>query len=135
MFTYIRTNDMYQGWPMNAAGLRMLQERMATELTVLPGELTITSGSAHIYDYALPLVDEYLTSQRARRGRPADPMGDWHLTREPDGRLVAYHTHRGEFVQQLRADSVEELRSAIAPFVSDVSHALWIGQQLERLRR
>ena len=135
MFAYIRTNDMYMGWPMNAAGLRIFQERMAAELDALPGELTITSGSAHIYDYALSFADEYLANHTPRRRITPDPMGDWNITKTDDGHIVAYHTHQGGFVQQRTTRTVAEMQDAIAPFLSDVSHALWIGQQLERLTK
>ena len=47
---YIRSNDMYRGWPLNAFGLRKIQQMVASELNSDMGDLTTISHSAHIYE-------------------------------------------------------------------------------------
>src|SRR5574341_534884 len=124
MFAYIRTNEMHRGWPQNAAGLRSWQERLAKTLNVEVGELTITSGSAHIYDYEFQAVDTYLSQNRLIL-RDEDPKGDWILER--DGELfVAKHLYQGTIIQVLDAKSAEGLERKLVPYVSDISHAMYL---------
>jgi thymidylate synthase len=133
MWAYIRTNDMWGAWPLNVAGLRFFQCKLAEELNVKVGELSVTSGSAHIYDYAIPEIDEYLKSCRAP-SLQWDPKGDWWFAIK-DGKFVADHFVRGELVQTLKADTVDQLERQLRPFVSNVSHALFLGRELQRLEQ
>ncbi len=133
LFAYIRTNEMYRGWPENAAGLRYWQDRLAQELNVELGELTISSGSAHIYDYEFGAVDNYLQQFRLTE-QEKDPKGDWLF--EQDGSLfVAKHIYRGQIIQILKAKSQRELEKSVAPFISDVPHAIYIGRQIAQLKQ
>jgi thymidylate synthase len=131
MYAYIRTNEMFRAWPKNAAGLRYFQEHLADELDVTLGELTITSGSAHIYDYDWSTVDSYLRTTKAP-GLVFDPKGDWRFTREGD-RFIAEHYLNGQLLQNFREPSIERLEKRILPFIYDVSHALYIGRELGKL--
>ncbi|NJP04937.1 MAG: hypothetical protein HC837_04555 [Chloroflexaceae bacterium] len=132
LFAYLRSNDMWLGWPMNAAGLRYLQQQMAQELAVPVGSLTTTSGSAHVYDYDLTVIDRYLAEQRGQVGLSFDPKGDWHLYRA-GSEYVAEHYANGLRIQTLRAPTTERLEQLLAPFLSDVSHALYLGRELQKL--
>lgn len=60
MYVYFRANEMYKAWPKNIAGLRYLQTRFVEVLNVSLGELTMTSGSAHLFEHDLLHVDSYL---------------------------------------------------------------------------
>jgi hypothetical protein len=132
MYAYIRSNEMSRGWPKNAAGLRYLQERFAQEVGVNLGELTITSGSAHLYDYDWPTVDAYLSKPRPHT-ITFDPKGDWRLYRD-GSEVVAEHYHQGLPLQTLRAESVDTLARLIEPFISVPSHGVHIGMELQKLR-
>ncbi len=46
---YIRSNDMFIGWPANAYQLFVLQRYVAAKLGLEVGSLTTISGSAHIF--------------------------------------------------------------------------------------
>lgn len=132
MFAYIRTNEMYRGWPENAAGLRYWQHRLAEELDTTLGELTITSGSAHIYDYEFGAVDNYLKQARLLQ-REEDAKGDWLF--EYDGtHYIAKHIVDGQLMQVLQAKSPQGLENLVAPFVSDISHAIYVGRQIAQLK-
>jgi hypothetical protein len=124
---------MYRAWPLNAAGLRYLQGRFARETGTQAGELTITSGSAVLFDYDLAGVDSYLSTRRPHDPR-FDPKGDWRFLRE-NGGIVAEHLCEGRLLQRFEAASVKELERSILPFISDVSHAILIGKQLHSLER
>lgn len=131
MFAYIRTNDMFRGWPKNAAGLRHFQMRLAKEAGVEVGELTITSGSAHLYDRDWLAVDRMLEADQ-RRFMIFDPKGDFVLSRTNDG-IQADHYQGGLLIQRLVAPNPAAMERAILPFVSDVSHALFVGREIERV--
>eukprot|EP00477_Mikrocytos_mackini_P001364 GAHX01001462.1.p1 GENE.GAHX01001462.1~~GAHX01001462.1.p1 ORF type:complete len:479 (-),score=90.12 GAHX01001462.1:42-1478(-) len=46
---YIRSNDMFRAWPLNAFGLRKIQKTFCEDLKCEMGSLTIISQSAHVY--------------------------------------------------------------------------------------
>jgi len=51
-FVYFRSWDLWGGFPPNLAAVRLLQEHMAWEIDVEPGEMVCTSKGLHIYDHA-----------------------------------------------------------------------------------
>ena len=131
MFAYIRTNEMFRAWPLNAAGLRYFQCRFAEELGIVVGELTITSGSAHVYDTDWPAIDDHLKTVH----EPTivfDSKGDWRFTTSGD-KLIAEQYYDERLIQRIFAVTQGELEKKIRPFISSVSHALYIGRQIEKL--
>jgi thymidylate synthase len=56
-FIYFRSWDAWGGFPANLAGLSMLQEYMASEIGVEPGEFVCSSKGLHLYDYAVPFAE------------------------------------------------------------------------------
>jgi thymidylate synthase len=46
---FFRSHDILQAWPTNVYGLAKLQEKICSDLEVVPGSLTTFSASAHIY--------------------------------------------------------------------------------------
>ena len=46
----IRSSDTFGGWPMNVFALRELQRRVAKEVGIKIGSLTVVSNSAHVYE-------------------------------------------------------------------------------------
>lgn len=133
LFAYIRTNEMFMGWAKNVAGLRVFQERIARELGVRVGELTTTSGSAHIYSYDIPAVDAYLANTQRANEAPYDPYGNFSFIREGD-EFVAFHLdNEGAAIQTIRAATKGALRDAVLPFVGTIPHAAYIGKTIAEL--
>jgi thymidylate synthase len=131
LWAYIRTNEMFRAWPKNASGLRHLQAHMAGVLGVEMGDLSVTSGSAHIYDYDLGMLDAHLATDM-HTTIAFDPRGDWRLTWTAD-HYVAEHYHNGALLQRLTAPTVTHLERKILPFITDTSHAVHIGRELARI--
>lgn len=52
-FIYFRSWDLWGGYPSNLAGISMLQEYMANEIGVEPGEFICSSKGLHLYDYVV----------------------------------------------------------------------------------
>jgi thymidylate synthase len=55
-FIYFRSWDLWNGFCANLAGISLLQEYMATEIGVEPGEFICTSKGLHLYDYSLDVA-------------------------------------------------------------------------------
>lgn len=132
MWACFRTNDMFKAWPLNAAGLCIFQQQFAQEMDVIPGDLTITSNSAHIYDYDLSKAQAYVDELKPYP-LTFDPKGDWKFERDHDEMLVAYHFHEGQLLQTFREKTSDRLWRRIQTFVSDPGNAYWIGQELAKL--
>lgn len=55
-YPYFRSNDMWSGFPINLAGLAVLQKYMADSIGVEVGPMLYTSKGAHIYSYTEELA-------------------------------------------------------------------------------
>lgn len=51
-FPYFRSWDLWGGFPSNMAAIVMMQQYMAGQIGVQPGEIICTSKGLHIYDHA-----------------------------------------------------------------------------------
>ena len=129
---YFRSNDMYGAWPRNAYALRKLQKIMAEGVGISMGALTTISCSAHIYssqwNKVKDILDEY--------GVPSasfDPRGNFSITLE-DGKLHLRHLdHEGTVIGEIDGDASEILDwLEREKRVSDVSHALYLGRELQK---
>lgn len=132
MCAYIRTNEMFRGWPKNAAGLRFLQYKFAKATNTVMGELMVTSGSAHIYDIDWPAIDSYLKNNPSS-GFTFDPKGDWHIYKDA-GYFIGEHYKDGILLQTVKSTNIEQFVNKIGTFVSDVSHGIYIGREIERIK-
>jgi thymidylate synthase len=143
---YFRSHDIYRAWAMNAFGLRALQGLMSEALhdvaPVRSGDLVIISQSAHIYAHDWEAVNDVL----AHHYRPAnprlvrDPRGSFVISLEPPdatmdagGAIVVRHyTPDGEHLQTLQGASARELGRQLSPYISNVTHAIYLGQELQK---
>jgi len=50
-YPYFRSNDLWNGWPTNLAGIQLLKEYMAAEIGVGDGEILYSSKGLHIYGH------------------------------------------------------------------------------------
>lgn len=144
MTATIRSNDMFQGWPENAYGLRSMQNvvrgmiiaqmgGVADNHQIELGDLVIISQSAHIYEdcwsTAQTIVDEHRKYKEWW-----DEKGHWIIAPDADANCVtATLTQGGEILYQT-SGSTTQIRRAIAKkgLISDIGHALYIGAELER---
>lgn len=139
LWAYIRTNDMFSGWPLNAAALRYFQHKFLILLRVRLdrpeleiGELGVTSGSAHLYERDWLRVDSML-EEVLRKGKfLADPKGNFDITTECNEIVVKHYSPNGEELLQIfRGTNSEKLSMGIAPFISETRNALYIGRALK----
>jgi|SRR5689334_5294109 len=128
---YIRSNDIFRAYPLNAAALAQAQVRLGEELKVRVGSLTILSHSAHIYadcwSQCLEIVDA------RSHAFVQDPRGSF-VFRAASGQLIADHySPSGDLLQTFSARDKRSMFRQLAPFISRSDHALYLGAELQRL--
>ncbi len=131
---YFRSHDIYRAWPGNAFGLRALQDEIASALGAAAGELAILSHSAHIYAHDWARAEDLLKAHY----RPSDPRlkrdgrGSFVVGVEPPDLVVRHYSPSGEHLQTLRGPNARELGLSVAPFIGEVSHAIYLGRELQK---
>lgn len=137
----IRSNDMFTGWPENAFGLRMLQERMRIYYLKMRGdfqddkglrlgELAILSESAHLYEDCWEPAREIIEQNRKFKIE-GDPKGNWIVRKTEEGEIEAALMEPGGFdIVNLKARTANGMRMKIAKrnLVADISHAMYLGE-------
>lgn len=139
LWAYIRTNDMFGGWPLNAAALRYFQHKLLEELRgdlkrpeLNLGELGVTSGSAHVYERNWLAVDSFLGEEKPEKFYP-DPKGNFEIKIENGKIIVNHYSPDGErLLQVFTGTTARELSKKIEPFISQTSNALYIGRELQK---
>ncbi|MDP6509140.1 MAG: thymidylate synthase [Chloroflexota bacterium] len=135
VMAYIRSNDMFRAYPLNAAALALLQESVRSRLPgTETGALSILSFSAHVYsdcwDDCRQAAEEH---EGHRRKFEQDPRGSFAFRIEADDLVADHFTAEGDLVQTLRAKAEHVLAAAIAPHVSRVDHGLYLGGEVSQL--
>jgi thymidylate synthase len=150
MTATIRSNDMFLGWPENAYGLRFLQDWIRCMILKFEGEfqddkglelgdLVISSQSAHIYDDCWGPAQEIVNKHRVYR-EWHDEKGQWTFEPVEDDTsskvIATLHSPEGEFLTSIEG-TPHKIRRMIARrgLISDVGHALYVGQMIEKTSR
>src|SRR3989344_4481161 len=139
-WAYIRTNDMFSGWPLNAAALRYFQFRLLKQLRVKLnrpdlqlGELGVTSGSAHLYERDWLRVDTMIKDNERVSKFNSDPKGNFEIAINGNEIIVRHFSPEGALLQVFKGTSAEKLAIQIFPFISQIKHALYLGQELRKV--
>lgn len=133
---YIRTNDMYGGWPLNVMAFRYFQHRFLDRLKKVLGEsdlelgsLAVQSGSAHIYERDWIGVANTIKESPQYKFY-SDPKGNFEIKVENDQIIVRHFSPGGELLQELKGAKALELSKKLAPFISQIQNALYVGREL-----
>ena len=78
MFTTMRSNDVFLGLPHDMFSFTMLQEIIASDLSIEVGNYKHAVGSLHLYDTAIDAAREFLNEgwQSTQSPMPPMPLGD-----------------------------------------------------------
>lgn len=137
---YVRSHDMFGAWPGNILGLRRLQGELAQRLGVPVGPTITISNRAHIYEHSWAQVENILKENKSgiRKFTP-DPRGNFKFRTE-DGKIISSHGDpktgaplRPDIVwdgQRKEASVGLGKQLAALNTISQIEHALYIGQQL-----
>jgi thymidylate synthase len=139
-----RSHDIFKAYKMNIYGLTRLQDNVLEELgkgVVEIGNLTVISINAHIY------ANDYDKAKQTVSGLPRsieckqDKYGYYVIS--SDGDIIKI-THRNSIGNRILREKewnvskinnetfMKEAREWLGIFVSDISHAIYLGSELER---
>jgi thymidylate synthase len=132
---FIRSNDNFRAFPLNAASLAELQVRIARQLNDTNiGSLSILTYSSHIYsdcwDACQPLVRE---AELLHHRFEQDPRGSFVFRQDGEHLVAEHYSPEGDLLQTFEAENGRSLARLIAPFVSRVDHGIYLGREIERL--
>jgi len=73
LVVYMRSNDVWLGWPYDVVMFTVLQEAMATDLGLELGQYTHVDGSLHLYDTNREQVEALIHSSWRAAAATAPP--------------------------------------------------------------
>lgn len=138
---FIRSNDMFAAWPLNAFGLRHTQKEMADALSLKMGPLTTVSGSAHIYEHDWLKAKDILENwYKPSTKMIFDPRGNFIIKLDRKARkiIIDHYTPQQQkidsFEFELTNKSYWDILNKIMEkgIVSSLVHAADIGAELAK---
>jgi thymidylate synthase len=139
----IRSNDMFEAWPENAFGLRMLQflvykSILAKYPEVKLGDLVIHSQSAHIYDDSWDeakniIQNHYIETVKHPRNE-IDPRGNFLIKTDDDEIIVEHYSHDELLLSSYKGKNAMliYLRISRDRAISNINHAIYLGTELQK---
>lgn len=139
----IRSNDMFEAWPENAFGLRMLQnlvwkELLGTYSEIKLGNLEIHSLSAHAYDdsweEAKQTVEKYYNQVVPHPRNIRDLRGNFIIRIENNEIIVEHYSSDEVLLNVYKNKKAMPIYFELSrnEAISLVSHALYIGTELQK---
>jgi hypothetical protein len=141
-----RSHNLLTAWLRNVYGLMAIQRHVAEQCAMGIGPITVISHSLGI-DPSSPLFqvarslsegwsrDDDRDHETGKQTLREDPNGYFVVSvDEGEGRIVVEHRFGGMLVKRYSGEHAGALANEIAGdmAVSHVSHALWLGRELER---
>lgn len=131
---FIRSNDMFRAWPMNALAFLRLQKIIADGCGFEMGPFTTISGSAHIYsdcwNDAIKIVKKYAKGPMCK----FDPRGNYVIN-VSKGKILAKHlSPLGDVLEEFSGSTAREVFDVISMMhgVSFIEHAFDLGAELQK---
>ena len=92
----------------------------------------ITSGSAHLYERDWLRVDAMIKENDRTSKFNSDPKGNFEIAIDRNEIIVRHFSPKGELLQIFKGTSAEKLAVQISPFISQIKHALYLGQEFQK---
>lgn len=141
-----RAHNLLTAWLQNVYGLMAIQRLVAERAGIEPGPITVISHSLSIDPASTRLAAARALERRWNRDDDHDRDSDKYALREDPngyfivgvdaeaGELVAEHRMGGLLIGRYRGSRADDVAKQIAADmgVSLVSHALWLGSELQR---
>lgn len=128
---YLRSNDVYTAWPLNAWGQLKLAELIAKRLQLETGVVTLISCSAHIYEHdwarAWDLVHEHYP---ALSTFTRDPRGDFLISVQDKKLDIEHRTPKGSLSTKFTVESYDDLKPLASLLTPE--HAFYLGWEARR---
>ncbi|MFC1802223.1 thymidylate synthase [Patescibacteria group bacterium] len=129
---YIRSNDMFGGWPQNAMAMLKVQEEIARAVGKKRGKLMIVSNDAHFYERDFGRVKEILKKNKPALECTQDPRGSFVIDIEDNKIKVEQMTPCGQVIKKYYGKTAVEIEHQVYPHVSEILHALDLGSELQK---
>ena len=133
---YIRSNDMFLGWPENAFGILTLQDliiqevnRNNPELNLRKGSVITISASAHIYERDWEEAKKIL-KENPKLQCAWDPRGNFVIG-IANGFIDVYNTSDPVNLRW-QGKSAHELLDQMIFYISQIPHAAYLGRELTK---
>ncbi len=129
---YIRSNDMFRAWPLNAFGLRKLQKIISDELGVDIGTLTTISCSAHLYEDCWQETKEILQKYHKETNCFFDPRGYYIISLENGKIKTQHYSPDSQLLKEYSGKTAREINDSInsSQHTKDHYHAAYLGEEL-----
>jgi thymidylate synthase len=126
MTCYFRSQDMYNAFCLNVFGLKELQRIICAHIGKCScGHIMLISNSAHVYQKDFNKINE-LNELDCN----LDPRGHFLISIREKKIYIQHFSDKKDF--EFESDDVSQIISKVQPFVSEVSHGLYLGRELER---
>jgi hypothetical protein len=111
-----------------------MQEMIAVFTDCVPGYIMVISNSAHVYDYDYPqalIYDEL--------GCRMDPRGYFIIETAFNGNIertikLTYMSPSDQPIASTTGLEVQKLCDFAMPYISEISHAMYLGRELQHAR-
>lgn len=135
MTTVFRSHDIYRAYPLNLyalwqLGVKVCDElKLRTNLNIHFTTLTNLSISAHVYTTNMNKLNEL-----SRLTCNLDARGYFiiQLNRTEKTLTLIHFNYSNNEIQRWESNSTQELADKAQIFISEISHALYLGRELER---
>lgn len=127
---YFRSHDIYSAYCANIYGFRQLQKMISAFTDCVPGYIMVVSNSAHVYDYDYPQALIY-----NELGCRMDPRG-YFIIESIEGLIkLTYMSPSDQPIASMTGLNVQQLCDFAMPYISEISHAMYLGRELQRARQ
>lgn len=140
MTCYFRSHDAYGAYCMNIYALQQLQKNIIMQINcgqpdtnsaeLSLGNLTIISNSCHIYDRDF---DKCFNIRELDCN--LDKRGYFIISTVDNMINVKFCSNDNKVQREFQSSSVHTLMDSCQPFISEISHALYMGKELHRAKQ
>lgn len=128
---YLRSNDVYAAWPLNAYAQARLAELIANQLEAKVGAVTLISCSAHVYEHDWERAWKLIHNNFSALSEfTPDPRGNILLSLEGSNLEVEHRTPTGQLASKLQVVNYSRLKSLALLLAPD--HSFYLGWEARR---
>ncbi len=135
---YIRSNDMFRGWPVNMYGqyklaeyiVKRINEEAGTEYKI--GTVATHSFSAHVYKHDWMSMEKVISENKGVFSLfNKDPKGNFIIYHEGDGVVIEFRTDE-YLVEKKKFFNFSDAYNYIRSFNLMPEHSVYLGKELWR---
>ena len=131
MTCYFRSHDAYNAYCMNIYALQQLQFKIANKVGLKCGYITCVSNSCHVYSRDFAKLGDIMELDCM-----LDERGYFLITTDNESKNITctYYSKHDKPIKSFTDKSVHKLMDCIQPYVSEISHALYLGKELHKAK-